>query len=75
MSATEIISEFAKLTRRGLETVDARLHQLLAGPTGTKAGTAKNWGEALASLAGSVDGFPEDLALNHDHYLHGTPKR
>ena len=75
MGATEIISELAKLTRPELEAVDARLHQLLTGPTDAKNGTTKNWGEALASLVGSVDGLPEDLALNHDHYLHGTPKR
>ena len=63
MGATEIISELAKLTRPELEAVDARVHQLLSEPTGTKSGTAKNWGEALASLAGSLDGLPEDLGL------------
>jgi hypothetical protein len=31
--------------------------------------------ERLARLAGRVDGLPEDLAENHDHYLHGRPKR
>jgi hypothetical protein len=75
MSATEIISELAKLTRPELEAVDSRLHQLLSEATGTNIGTDNNWGEALASLAGSVDGLPEDLALNHDHYLDGAPKR
>jgi hypothetical protein len=24
---------------------------------------------------GAVKGLPADLALNHDHYLHGLPKR
>lgn len=37
---------------------------------------AKHWGEALAEVAGSVrEGLPEDLALNHDHYLHGAARR
>ena len=32
-------------------------------------------GQKLAALAGSVKGMPRDLAANHDHYLHGAPKR
>ncbi len=28
----------------------------------------------LRGIVGSVDG-PEDWAENHDHYIHGTPKR
>lgn len=30
---------------------------------------------ALLSLAGLAKGLPRDFARNHDHYLHGTPKR
>lgn len=73
MSATEIIAELKKLTRPELEAVDARLHELLAKPASAKRGA--NWGQALGALAGSVEGLPEDFALNHDHYLHGAPKR
>jgi len=29
----------------------------------------------LMGVAGKVAGLPTDLAENHDHYLHGTPKR
>ncbi len=29
----------------------------------------------LRSLRGAADDLPEDLAENHDHYLHGHPKR
>lgn len=36
-------------------------------------------GEGLArdllGLIGMGDGLPEDLARNHDHYIHGTEKR
>ena len=32
-------------------------------------------GEALMKLAGTAVGLPEDMAAQHDHYLHGTPKR
>lgn len=31
--------------------------------------------ELLLGLAGQAEGLPEDLAEQHDHYLHGTPKR
>ena len=31
-------------------------------------------GEMLLRHAGKAVGLPEDLAAQHDHYLHGTPK-
>jgi hypothetical protein len=31
--------------------------------------------ELFKDLAGKAVGLPEDMAENHDHYLHGTPKR
>jgi hypothetical protein len=31
--------------------------------------------EQLEPLVGSVEGLPADMAANHDHYLHGLPKR
>ena len=30
--------------------------------------------DAIEALAGTVEG-PEDWAAEHDHYIHGTPKR
>ncbi len=29
----------------------------------------------MRRLAGTVKGLPPDLARNHDHYLHGLPKK
>jgi hypothetical protein len=31
--------------------------------------------DRLASVIGQASGLPADLAEQHDHYLHGTPKR
>ncbi len=31
--------------------------------------------DTIRDLVGSVDGLPEDFAAEHDHYIHGTPKR
>ena len=32
-------------------------------------------GRRLLALSGAIKTWPEDFAANHDHYLHGTPKR
>ena len=29
----------------------------------------------LLKYAGAVQGLPRDLARNHDHYIHGTPRK
>jgi len=31
--------------------------------------------DTIRDLVGTVDGLPEDFAAEHDHYIHGTPKR
>ena len=31
--------------------------------------------ERMKPFVGSVKGLPPDFAINHDHYLHGQPKR
>ncbi len=36
-------------------------------PKGTLAG--------LLKFAGKAEGMPADFAAQHDHYIHGTPKR
>lgn len=32
-------------------------------------------GQRLLALAGIAKGLPSDMAEQHDHYIHGTPKR
>jgi hypothetical protein len=36
---------------------------------------ARQLREGLLSFSGVVKEGPSDLARNHDHYLHGTPRR
>lgn len=31
--------------------------------------------ERYRDVIGSVTDLPEDMARNHDHYIHGTPKQ
>jgi hypothetical protein len=73
MSAQEIIAELPSLSRPDLQQVDARLHDLLQSNGGGS--PAKSWGEALLEVAGTARNLPNDFAHNHDHYLHGAPKR
>jgi hypothetical protein len=35
----------------------------------------KTLAEQLGDLVGSVPDLPSDMAEQHDHYLHGAPKR
>lgn len=36
---------------------------------------AKSLGEELADLVGALNDLPPDFAQNHDHYIHGAPKK
>ena len=72
MSAQEIIKELMKLTPDELAEVDLKLHELLQNRTPA---SEKSWGEALLEVAGAIEGLPSDYAQNHDHYLHGLPRR
>jgi hypothetical protein len=72
MSTQEIIRELTKLDRDELAQVDQKLHELLEEKIRTG---GRPWGEALLEVAGTVVGLPPDYAENHDHYLHGLPRR
>jgi hypothetical protein len=36
---------------------------------------ARSLKDGLLKLSGVLKGFPSDLARNHDHYIHGTPRK
>ncbi len=36
---------------------------------------AQTLAERFADVIGAASDLPEDMAENHDHYLHGAPKR
>jgi hypothetical protein len=42
-------------------------------PVNASSGTTL--GQRLMKYAGTAKGLPSDLARNHDHYLHGMPKK
>jgi hypothetical protein len=70
MSTQEIIAELPKLNRRELEQVNMKLNELLSTPSASSA-----TGPRLKQFAGAVCGLPSDMARNHDHYLHGRPRK
>ncbi len=55
------------------EGMDVRVEPV-PEPDGAAA-EAQSWGEVFKDLIGAVDGLPQDMAENHDHYIHGTPRR
>jgi hypothetical protein len=71
MSAQEINAELPKLKPEELQRVKAGLAELERQQTPPERSV---W-DALLEFAGTAEGLPPDLAENHDHYLHGAPKR
>jgi hypothetical protein len=63
---TEIESAIEKLSPADQH----KLHEWLSA----RQATQKPVFEKLRHLAGKARNLPSDLAANHDHYLHGTPK-
>lgn len=72
MSAQEILEEMPKLSREDLQLIRNKLDEVLI-ENGAK--TEETLSDALLKWAGQAKGLPPDLAQNHDHYLHGTPKQ
>jgi hypothetical protein len=44
-------------------------------PIGESGEATDTLADRLRSVIGIVNGLPADLAEQHDHYIHGTPKR
>ncbi len=68
MSAREIIAELPKLKPDEFRLVKAKVDDLAK----TRRRTI---GDALLEFAGMAEDLPSDMAQNHDHYLHGAPRR
>jgi len=45
------------------------------GTNAQDSGASPNWAETFAGVQGKAQTLPEDMAQNHDHYLHGVPKK
>ena len=56
----------------GLQLPDGTRVEVIVRVPSAKPATLR---ERLLRLAGTVDDLPADMARNHDHYIHGGPKR
>ncbi len=54
---------------------EVRVSPLPKRRSGKAAKGTRSLGERLLKHAGKIKGLPADLAINHDHYLYGTPKK
>ncbi len=45
------------------------------GSEGEEDSQAPTLAELFAPFIGVIKDLPEDFAINHDHYIHGTPKK
>jgi hypothetical protein len=43
--------------------------------SGSRASAEPSWAEVLIDVIGKAEGLPSDMARNHNHYIHGSPKR
>jgi hypothetical protein len=57
------------------EGMDVRVEPVEAEKAAESPAQTQQLREGLLSFSGVVKDGPSDLARNHDHYLHGTPKR
>ena len=67
MSVQEIIDELTKLEPEEFRLVKAKVDDMAKARRRTV-------GEFLLQFAGTAEGLPPDMARNHDHFIHGTPK-
>lgn len=44
-------------------------------PTADAEPLPPTWAEVFKDFIGKAEGLPSDSSINHDHYLHGAPKR
>ena len=59
--------------REGMDVRVEPVEETKGAPEGSQ--EARQLREGLLSFSGVIKEGPSDLARNHDHYLHGTPRR
>ncbi len=60
------------------QTVQRRVSKWIPGGVGKAAISkleAARFTDGLLEIAARIEGLPPDFAKNHDHYLHGLPRK
>lgn len=68
------IKEGAVVLDKPVELPDGMNVEVDVRPMADSIESGPTWAEVFGDLIGSVEGLPSDMAENHDHYIHGTPK-
>lgn len=69
MTYKGVVKQGAVILDRQIDLPDGtevQVQPLEEGPT---------WAEVFKDIIGKAEGLPSDFARNHDHYLHGAPKK
>ena len=72
MSISGIIQNGVVVFDSGLSLPEGTRVEIVVREPAVKPPTLR---DRLAKLAGTVDDLPSDMARNHDHYIHGAPKK
>ena len=84
MSLEKILAELPSLNKEEREAVECRLYELSveASRQWVKQWESREplppgyWTKVFEEWTGKGDeDLPEDFSINHDHYIHGAPKR
>ena len=63
------------LLRGGASLADGTEVRIEPVKPASKRAARKTLGQKMLNYAGVVKGLPSDLARNHDHYVHGRPRK
>jgi len=55
--------------------VDVTAVEHAAPSNGDRPAASDSLAQRLLKFAGTLQGLPSDLARNHDHYIHGAPRK
>jgi hypothetical protein len=84
MTLEEILAAMPNLKEEELEAISHKLYELSVKATREWVERQSllpdlppgHWTEVFKDWTGKSEGdFPEDFSLNHDHYIHGAPKK
>lgn len=74
MSITAIVENDTIKLPAGVHVPNGTIAEIVL-QTGMQVESPSSFFETVKDLVGSVEGLPSDFAAEHDHYIHGTPKR
>ena len=84
MSLETILAELPQLTEKEREAIERALYDLSVEATrqwlrrweSLPPLASGHWDKVFEEWTGKAEeDLPEDFSLNHDHYIHGAPKR